>query len=122
MDPSLQLVIGVLVTSLGWLTVTFLTPPADRETLLTFYREIRPFGAGWRRMLGLSAEEAGPEPGTLAAGLMGWFLGMAAVYGALFGTGFLLYGNTAPGMFSLAVAALAMVGIFRVLPRAGMRA
>ena len=121
LDSSLQLVIGVAITSVGWLTVTFLTPPATRETLSAFYREIRPFGSGWRRVLGLGPEEEGPVPGGLSAALMGWFLGVSAVYGALFGVGFLLYGNVMPGLLSLVLAALAMAGIFRVLPRAGIR-
>jgi Na+/proline symporter len=122
LHPSVQLVFGVAVTSVGWLAVTLLTPPASAETLRTFYREIRPFGVGWRRVLGLGDEEAGPRPGTMAAGLMGWFLGLAAVYGALFGIGFLLYGNSLPAILSLAVAVLAMAGVFRVLPRVGIRA
>ena len=32
-DPSLQLVLGVLITTVGWLTVTFLTPPTEPATL-----------------------------------------------------------------------------------------
>jgi hypothetical protein len=122
LDPSTQLVVGVAVTTVGWLTVTFLTPPANQKTLESFYREIRPFGSGWRRKLGLGPDVEGPAPGGLSAAFAGWFLGIAAVYGALFGVGFLLYGNLAPGIFSLVLAGTAMAGIFRVLPRAGFRA
>jgi Na+/proline symporter len=121
LDPSVQLVIGVGVTTVGWLTVTLLTPPADHDTLSTFYEKIRPFGRGWRRVLDIGEEDGRPEAGLLAAGLMGWFLGVTAVYGALFGTGFLLYGNVGAASISLAVAAAAMVGVFKVLPKAGLR-
>ena len=120
LDPSLQLVIGVGITTVGWLLVTFLTAPASEETLRSYYREIRPFGAGWRQVLKLGPEEPGPQPGGLAAGLLGWFLGVAAVYNALFGTGFLLFGNLALGLACLAVAFAAMAGIFRVLHRVGL--
>jgi len=120
LDPSLQLVIGVAMTTVGWLLVTFLTAPASEATLRRFYREIRPFGSGWRRVLALGPEDPGPQPGGLTAGLLGWFLGVAAVYSALFGTGFLLFGSFALGAACLAVAALAMAGIFRVLPRVGI--
>jgi solute:Na+ symporter, SSS family len=119
-DPSLQLVIGVAVTTAGWLLVTFLTAPASQETLRKFYLEIRPFGAGWRRVLKLGPEDPGPQAGGLAAGLLGWFLGVAAVYSVLFGTGFLLFGNLALGLACLGVAAASMAGIFRVLPRVGL--
>jgi len=115
--PSTQLVAGVAITTVGWLTVTLFTRPAAEETLRTFYREIRPYGAGWRRVLGLGPQDPGPEAGTLAAGFMGWFLGLAAVYGALFGTGYILYGNLVMGLVLLGVAGVAMAGIFRVLPK-----
>lgn len=118
--PSLQLVVGVALTTVGWLTVTLLTPPAAMETLRSFYQEIRPFGKGWRRILGLGPEDPGPPAGGVAAGFLGWFLGVATVYGTLFGTGFLLYGNPAPGLACLGLAAAAGLGIFRLLPRVAL--
>ncbi len=120
LDASLQLVIGVAITTVGWVTVTLLTPPATEETLRGFYTEIRPFGKGWRRRLSLGPQDPGPQAGGVAAGFLGWFLGLGAVYGALFGTGFILYGSLGTGLVCLAVAALAMAGIFRILPRVGM--
>ena len=120
LDASLQLVIGVAITTVGWVTVTLLTPPAAEETLRGFYKEIRPFGKGWRKRLSLGPQDPGPQAGGVAAGFLGWFLGLGAVYGALFGTGFILYGSLGTGMVCLVVAALAMAGIFRILPRVGM--
>ena len=121
LDASMQLVIGVGITTVGWLLVTFLTAPASEAKLRSFYTEIRPFGKGWRRVLNLGPEDPGPEKGGVAAGFLGWFLGVAAVYSGLFGVGFLLYGNRGVGFLCLGVAALAMTGIFRVLPRVGIR-
>ncbi len=119
LDSSLQLVIGVALTTVGWLTVTFLTTPASEETLRSYYEAIRPFGAGWRRVLKLGPEDPGPELGGVAAGFLGWFLGLTAVYGALFGTGFLLYGSIGWGVVCLVITGSAMAGIFRVLPKFG---
>ncbi|MCJ7628405.1 MAG: Na+:solute symporter [Longimicrobiales bacterium] len=121
MDSSLQLVIGVALTTVGWLTVTFFTKPAEEETLRSYYAAIRPYGAGWRRILNLGPDDPGPEAGGVAAGFLGWFLALSAVYGALFGTGFLLYGNTGWGVVCLAIAGSAMAGVFRVLPSFGVR-
>jgi Na+/proline symporter len=120
LDPYLKLIIGVAITTVGWVTVTFLTQPAPEETLRNYYRKIRPFGKGWREILSLDPEEPGPDQGTLAAGFLGWFLGLVSVYGALFGTGYLLYGNLVAGLGLLALAGVAMLGIFRVLPRVGL--
>ena len=120
MDPSLQLVVGVVITTIGWVTVTLLTPPAAEETLRTFYQEIRPFGKGWRRVLALGPDDPGPETGGVAAGFLGWFLGLTAVYSALFGIGYILYGNVGLGLACLGLAGAAMAGIFRVLPKIGL--
>jgi len=120
MDPSLQLVLGVAITTVGWLSVTLLTRPASRDTLRSYYRAIRPFGAGWRRVLEMGPDEPGPEAGGVAAGFLGWFLALAAVYGALFGTGFLLYGQTGIGLACLVVAGFCLGGVFKVLPRVGL--
>jgi Na+/proline symporter len=120
LDASLQLVIGVAITTVGWLTVTFLTTPASTETLRGYYSEIRPFGRGWRKVLDLGPQDPGPQAGGVAAGFLGWFLGLAAVYGALFGTGFILYGNLGVGVVCMCIAGAAMAGIFRVLPKVGI--
>jgi hypothetical protein len=52
--------------------------------------------------------------------MAGWFLGCLAVYSALFGTGYLLYGSTAVGIAFLMVAFVAGAGVFRVLPKVGL--
>ena len=114
--PSLQLVIGVATTTVVWLVVTMLTPPAERATLQRFYDKIRPFGRGWHDVVdtGTGAD------GSLAAGLMGWFLGCVVVYAALFGTGFVIYGNLRLGALFGVVTVAAAIGLFRVLPKAGL--
>jgi len=118
-DASLQLVVGVLVTSCGWLAVTFLTPPADQDTLRAFHERIRPLGPGWR---GAGFEPIPPTAqDSLTAAFLAWFLGCVVVYGALFGTGYLLYGSTASGLVCLIVAAGAAFGLMRTLPRVGIR-
>ena len=121
-DPSSTLVMGVAITTVGWLAVTFMTPPVDTETLQAFYRDIRPLGRGWDAVVGdASASERtdAQGDGELAAGLLSWFLGCTMVYGALFGTGFLLYGELASGAFGLIVAVSAGWGVFKLLPRVG---
>lgn len=118
-DPSLQLVIGVAVTSVGWVTVTFLTPPADAETLRSFHKLIRPMGNGWK---GAGLElDASDEGDSITAALLAWFLGCTAVYGAIFGTGYLLYGQGLLAIVCLSVAAIAGAMLLRTLPHLGLR-
>jgi solute:Na+ symporter, SSS family len=118
-DAWLQLVVSVVVTTIGWLTVTFLTPPAKAETLRSFHELIKPMGPGWGGA-GLHLEPGG-KPGEMSAAFLAWFLGCAVVYGALFGTGYLLYGGVALAAVCLAVAALAAVGLIRIFPRVSIR-
>ena len=65
-----------------------------------------------------TSQDAG-QGGELAAGLLSWFLGCVMVYAALFGTGFLLYGNMVWGLAGLILAAVAGWGVLKLLPRVG---
>ena len=128
-DPSAELVVGVAVTTVGWLVVTFLTSPVDTETLRDFHAKIRPLGRGWDAVVPRTHGPAQDSPGDsdsgtgpggeLTAGLLSWFLGCVMVYAALFGTGFLLYGNVAGGLIGVVVAAVAGWGVLKLLPRVG---
>ena len=119
MDPSLQLVVGVLITSVGWIAVTLATRPADAETLRSFHALIRPMGHGWRGAgLGL---EPDPDAGSPTAALLSWFLGCVVVYGALFGTGYALYGRGGPATLCLLTAAVAAAGLWRTSRGVGLR-
>ncbi len=118
LDASMQLVTGVAVTTLVWLTVTYLTAPTDRATLQAFYDRIRPLGPGWRTAVTTAA--ADPDESVTAAFLC-WFLGVAVIYTALFGTGYVIYGRMLPGVVSLALAAVSAWGLFRVMPRGGFK-
>ena len=104
-----KLLIGVTVTTCGWLVVTFLTPPDDDETLRSFYRLVRPGGWGWKKVRRESAasgvvlgdEQSGSGIGT---GIQCMAAGCLAVYGALFATGYWLYGQFALAMVLTAVS------------------
>ena len=116
LSPTLELVIGVAITTLGWLLVTFATPPTDRATLQAFYDRIHPFDRGWR-----AAVTTGPSNprDNVSAAFLCWFLGVAVIYAALFGTGYVLYGKPLPAITCLVFAAAASWGLFRALPRVG---
>jgi len=112
-DPSVQLVIGVAITTAGWLLVTFLTAPTPTAKLQEFYDRIKPFPAGWRRAVNVG-EGTGDS---LTAAIACWFFGCTTVYATLFGTGFALYGRRGIAAICLTVAAAAAYGLFRTLPR-----
>ena len=78
LETHWQLVIGVAVTTLAWILVTFLTKPSKKETIdtfekLVFDKEGKFYNFGYK---------------TTA-----FFAGTIGVYALLFGTGFFLYKN-----------------------------
>jgi len=94
-----ELVIGVVITTIGWVTVTFLTRPTDKETLVNFCKIARPGGPGWQKVIKEAKEEnkdvepLEDEAWRVPQGLLCMALGCVAVYGTLFATGYWLYGR-----------------------------
>jgi len=114
-----KLLIGVSLTTIGWIIVTFMTPPTDRKTLLSFYHLIKPAKGGWKPVVdeGLAngqLEATDVRQGKLPLEISAMLVGCFAVYSALFATGFWIYGNTTPAIIATAVAAAGGVFLFRV--------
>lgn len=110
-----SLIIGVAITSVVWIAVSFLGPQNERATLESFYRLVRPAGPGWaevRRRTGLPASND-----SLPMSFAAWILGCLFVYAALFGTGSFLYGRTSQALLWLGVFVVATLGLSAVLPR-----
>jgi len=109
------LVWSVALTTVVWVVVTFLTKPADTETLRRFYRKVRPAGRGWAKVIG--ADEVDGTRDDLSLALLGWVCGCTFVYSALFGTGALLYGQGVQATVCLVVTVGAGLGLGWVVPR-----
>ncbi|HSE37964.1 MAG TPA: sodium:solute symporter family protein [Blastocatellia bacterium] len=113
--PHVSLVITVAATTVVWITVTLLTSPADRSKLTEFYRLVQPAGPGWRQVRAEAGASGSPDH--LTESLLGWVLGCAFVYAALFGTGSFLYGKIAQGLVWSLIFIVSVFGLSRVLPR-----
>jgi len=111
------MIITVAITTIVWLTVTYLTAPESRETLLAFYKRTRPSRAGWGPIAAL-APEVKVSGGGLS-NLMDWIAGCVLIYGVLFGTGKLLLHETGPGLLLLGLGLLGGFVIYRDLTRRG---
>lgn len=114
-DPNADatiMLLTVVVSTVVWLTVTFLTKPEPDAVLESFYRRVRPGGRGWRRVAqkaGFGAE--GIEGGALA--WSNWIAGIVAVYSSLFGIGKLIFGETMLGLAMMALALACFAWIAR---------
>jgi SSS family solute:Na+ symporter len=94
-DSSVSLLVTVAITTVVWVATTYLTPPVDDATLDEFYQKVRPAGPGWDRVRRRTGAPASPD--SLPSSLLGWVLGLVAIYAVLFGTGAYLYGETLQG-------------------------
>ena len=108
-----SLIATVATTTVVWVSVTFLGPATNRETLVKFFTLVRPAGPGWKPVRAEAGVTASPE--SPAQALIGWVLGCAFVYAALFGTGSLLYGRMPQFYAWLGVFIVSGLGMRKVL-------
>ena len=109
-DNWQKIVLGSLLTSLIWILATFLTPPDDDQTLKNFVNKINPGGPGWKKYSTIKSE----TPSSISRGVLSMFLGCIVVYGALIGTGQLLYGYVFLGSTIYLVIVFISVLLFKI--------
>jgi hypothetical protein len=108
------LILTVVATTIVWVTVALLSPPTDRATLVSFYRLVRPAGGGWKPVMAEAG--VGPSPDSMAQSLLGWVMGCAFIYSALFGVGSALYGRTPQAAMWLVAFVVSGVTLYRIMP------
>jgi Na+/proline symporter len=117
---SLDLPVTIAVTTLCWVIVAFTAPQTDRQTLIGFYRKVRPFGPGWRLIraeAGLPEQEAGDSHENIPLALVGWVAGCAVVWSGLFTVGNFLYGRMTAALVLLAVFVIGGLVLLAVIRR-----
>lgn len=100
-DPSetFKILTGVGITTVAWVSVTFMTKPADTQTLRDFYKRIRPGGPGWKKIVndaaaeGIVLQKEEDLKWDVPTGIICMLLGVLAIYSTLFAVGQLLYKN-----------------------------
>jgi Na+/proline symporter len=110
-----KLVIGILLTTGGWVTVTYLTPPEKQEVLAQFCSRIRAGGPGWRKVEAASGLANVARGWDVPTGLLCMMIGCLAVWTALFGIGYMLYGRLALGGLLAALSVVATALLMRMV-------
>jgi Na+/proline symporter len=110
---SLYLIVSI--TTVAWIAATYLTPPVRTDTLVAFYRRVRPGGPGWKPIARLC-------PDVKADGGFGWLFvdwiaGVALVYGTLFAAGHLIFANYGRALGFLLLAGVSAAMLTRSLSR-----
>jgi solute:Na+ symporter, SSS family len=118
--PAARLLITVAVTTVCWLLAAYLAPQTDRQTLIDFYRKVRPAGPGWeaiRREAGISKAEAVKTGDSIPLALVGWAAGCTVIWSSLFTVGNFLYGRVGYGLALAAVFAVSGLVLLGVVNR-----
>jgi SSS family solute:Na+ symporter len=95
-STHVALLLSIAVTTVCWVLAAYFAPATDRETLVAFYKKVKPFGPGWRRIreqAGLSAQDGRTMRDNIPMALLGWLAGCTAIWSALFTVGNFLYGR-----------------------------
>ncbi len=112
-----HLMVGTLaITTVTWVSVTFATKPEPMETLVAFYRRVRPSGGGWAPVA-REAGDVGPSGPTVGVRLRDWALGCGLIYLSLFGVGKVLLREAMLGSALLVGAAVCAALLWRDLRR-----
>ncbi len=119
-DFAWLMIITVAITTVVWLSVTFLTRPEPDDVLVAFYRRTRPSRAGWGPIAKLAPEVRPAADGL--SNLACWAAGCVLIYGVLFGVGKLLLHEIGAGLALLAMGLAGMAVIYFNLSRRGWNA
>ena len=115
-----ELLIGVSLTTVAWLSATLISKPTDAEVLKAFCMKINPGGPGWRPVYA-QLEQENRVPTQVAVhiptAILCMVLGTAAVYSTLFCTGLWMYGRTFSASILTCVAVASTIALIAVWSR-----
>ncbi len=88
----------VLITSVIWITVMYLTQPESKEILYDFYKRIQPGGPGWKKIIAQAENEkiqlvTDTQSWSVPSGILAMLLGAIFIYSSLFATGYWIYND-----------------------------
>lgn len=112
----------VLVTTIIWLTATFLTQPESKEVLRDFYKRIQPGGPGWSKVV-QEAEQAQvnivntKEKWSVPSGITAMILGCILIYSIMFAMGYWIYGDFTHASVLTVVAVISGILLIRAWNR-----
>lgn len=119
---ALQMLIIVPFSTIVWLVVTFITQPISTETLIGYFKKVRPSKLGWNRIIEeINKSDEGStidtEFTTKTPPIINWIVGVIFIYSLLFGIGKFILGFTNIGLLYLFIAIISGFIMYLNLPR-----
>jgi Na+/proline symporter len=115
--PETKLLLTIATTTVCWLLAAYLAPQTDRQTLIEFYRKVRPAGPGWkaiRAQAGISQDDA-VKGESIPMALLGWVAGCTMIWSSLFTVGNFLYGRLGYAIALLAVFIVSTLILLKII-------
>ncbi len=112
-DFATRTIVQVGITTLAWLITAYVGPETDRETLISFYRKVKPVGPGWtdiRAAAGVTDAEVAQE-NRIGSAFLGWIAGCAVIWSSLFAIGNFLYAAGDPSRLKMAWILIAVFAV-----------
>ncbi|MCR9228471.1 MAG: Na+:solute symporter [Flavobacteriaceae bacterium] len=109
----------MIVTSIIWLTATFVTQPESKEVLRSFYIKIQPGGPGWAKVVDQAKGDnveivKTNEKWSVPSGIKAMLSGVVLIYSIMFATGYWIYGEYQLAIILTIVVALSAFVLLKV--------
>lgn len=117
----IELILGVGITTLVWIIVSFITQPTSMEVMVKFINQVNPGGPGWKKIR-LQAEQQGielkkSEGWKVPIGILCMIAGTIGIYSFLMGTGLFIYGRTLNASLLMALSAVCIIVLKKLWPK-----
>ncbi|PWL39941.1 Na+:solute symporter [Flagellimonas aquimarina] len=108
----------MVITTIIWLTATFVTQPETKDVLRSFYQKIQPGGPGWAKIIEEAKQDnveivANDQKWSVPSGIKAMLLGVVLIYTIMFATGYWIYGETNLALTLTGVAAISAFLLIR---------
>jgi len=111
----------VLITTIVWISVTFLTRQEQKNVLQNFYLKIQPGGPGWKKVIDEAKQDnlelvKTNEGWSVPSGIVAMLLGCVFIYSALFATGYWIYMDFGPASIltiSVLISGILLIRIWK---------
>lgn len=118
----MELVIGVGITTAGWIIVAYTSQPTSMEVMISFINKVSPGGPGWTKIInkakadGLQLSEPS-GPWKVPIGILCMIAGTIGIYAFLMGTGLFIYGRYLNAIILMGVTVVSIVVLKRFWSR-----
>jgi len=114
MPAYAKLPMAVLITTIVWIAVTYLTKAESKEVLQSFYKKIQPGGPGWHKIVEDAKAENieiidTNEGWSVPSGIIAMLIGCVLIYSIMFATGYWIYGEY---KFAIILTGVAIISAF----------